>query len=127
MRATGGQTTIYTADLGAAQAFYEALGLEQSFRYPADGQASHVELRAGDYVLALATEAAARADHGLDPHPGGGGIEIVLWVNDTDAAYALAINNGARALSAPKIWLDRLRVAWVYDLDGNPLNFVQNL
>ncbi|MCO5229464.1 MAG: VOC family protein [Thermomicrobiales bacterium] len=126
MKVVNGQNTIYANDLPAAMRFYTALGLEESFRYPSSGDIQHIELRAGHFTLGIATVAAARDEHGLDPHPGGGGIEIVLWVDDTDGLYTCALELGAEPISSPRDFLQHLRVAWVKDLDGNPLQFVQD-
>lgn len=126
VKAVGGQNTIYTNNLPAAMRFYTAFGLEESFRYPPTGDIQHVELRAGHFTLGIAPVAAAHEEHGLDPHPGGGGIEIVLWVDNTDGLYARAIELGAESISPPRDFLEHLRVAWVKDLDGNPLQFTQD-
>lgn len=126
MKVIGGQNTIYSQDLPAAMRFYAELGLRESFRFPATGDVQHVELRAGEFTLGIATVAAARDEHGLNPHPGGGGIEIVLWVDDTDGLYTRAIELGAESISTPRYFLEHLRVAWVKDLDGNPLQLVQD-
>lgn len=126
MKAVGGQNTIYSNDLPAAMRFYAELGLEESFRYPSNGDIQHVELGAGHFILGIATVAAARDEHGLNPRPGGGGIEIVLWVDDTDGLYTRALELGAESISAPREFLEHLRVAWVKDLDGNPLQLAQD-
>ena len=43
-----------------------------------------------------------------------------------DAAFARLTAAGGRALSEPHDWLDgTLRVAWVADLDGNPVELVE--
>lgn len=67
------------------------------------------------------------ADHGLelDLSKPGRGMEIVLWTDDTDAAFTTLVAGGARVLSEPHDWLGRLRVAWVADPDGNPIELVE--
>ena len=69
------------------------------------------------------------SDHGLDldlSKPGRG-MEVVVWTDDADAAFARLTAAGGRALSEPHDWLDgRLRVAWVADLDGNPIELVES-
>jgi lactoylglutathione lyase len=47
---------LYTADAERAVAFYrDLLGGTQTFRYPGDGPAAHVELRLGDVLRAEAS------------------------------------------------------------------------
>jgi catechol 2,3-dioxygenase-like lactoylglutathione lyase family enzyme len=53
-------------------------------------------------------------------------MEIALWTDDVDAAFADLVDAGARALSAPHDWLGgTLRVAWVADPDDNPVELVE--
>jgi catechol 2,3-dioxygenase-like lactoylglutathione lyase family enzyme len=54
-------------------------------------------------------------------------MELVLWTDDTDAAFARLVAAGARALSEPHDWLDgSLRLAWVADPDNNPIELAQH-
>ena len=117
---------LYSRDLPRAVAFYSSLGFVESFRTPATGEPSHVQLRLDGFSLGIATVAAARADHGLDPRGKGRWIEIVLWTDDTDAALAELAANGAPILSPPHDFLGgKLRAAWIADPDGNPVQLVQ--
>ncbi|MEU7946200.1 VOC family protein [Micromonospora taraxaci] len=52
---------------------------------------------------------------------------MILWTDDTAAAYAELTANGVPALAPPHRWLDRLLIAWVADPDGNPIQIVQQL
>jgi hypothetical protein len=52
---------------------------------------------------------------------------VILWTDDTTAAYEELTNNGVRGLAAPHRWLGRLLIAWVADPDGNPIQIVQPL
>ena len=107
-------------------AFYTALGFVETFRTPAAGEPSHVQLALDGFTLGIATIAAARDHHGLDPRGEGRWIEIVLWTDDTDAAVAALVGNGAPLLSPPHDFLGgRRRAAWVADPDGNPIQLVQ--
>ena len=72
--------------------------------------------------MGIATVNAAMADHGLQPQFNGRAIEIVLWTDDTDRAFADLAAAGSRVLSPPHDFLDDLRVAWVTDPDDNPIN-----
>lgn len=119
------QVTLYSRDLPRAQAFYEGLGFVESFRYPAQGRTRHVELVLDSFNLGIATVEAAREDHGLELAFDGQGMELVFWNDDTDGLVERLVAAGARVLSEPHDWLDDLRIAWVADLDGNPIQLVQ--
>lgn len=115
------QITVYAKDIRRSMAFYLGLGFAEAFRYAPHGEPVHVELVLDGFRLGIADVAAARADHGLDPNLDGQAVEVVLWCTDTDAAFAKLTGEGAPALSAPHDWLDDLRLAWVADPDGNPV------
>jgi catechol 2,3-dioxygenase-like lactoylglutathione lyase family enzyme len=117
---------LYSRDLPRAVAFYSELGFVETFRTPASGEPSHVQLKLDGFTLGIATIEAARAHHGLRPEGEGRWIEIVLWTDDTDAAVNALVAKGAPLLSPPHDFLDgRLRAAWVADPDGNPIQLVQ--
>ena len=103
------------------------MGFEETFRTPREGPPIHVELRLDGFTIGIAAVTSAVVDHGLDLdlNRPGRGMEIVLWTADTDAAFARLVAAGARSLSPPHDWLDTLRVAWVGDPDGNPVELVQ--
>jgi catechol 2,3-dioxygenase-like lactoylglutathione lyase family enzyme len=108
-------------------AFYLAVGFEETFRTPREGAPIHVELNLDGFTLGIAAVTSAAADHGLDldlSKPGRG-MEIALWTDDTDKAFARLVAAGARVLSEPHDWLGNLRVAWVADPDNNPVELVQ--
>jgi uncharacterized glyoxalase superfamily protein PhnB len=80
---------IYTHDVSRLVSFYsQQLGFKQSFRYPASGEALHVELKLDHFTLGIAAVESAVQDHGLCPELGGHPVEIVLWNDDTDGAFA---------------------------------------
>jgi catechol 2,3-dioxygenase-like lactoylglutathione lyase family enzyme len=118
------QITLYSKDIRRALAFWGGLGFAEVFRYAPAGEPVHVELALDGFTLGIADVAAARADHGLDPNLDGQAIEVVLWCTDTDVAYAKLTAAGAPVLSQPHDWLDDLRIAWVADPDGNPIQLV---
>ena len=119
------QINLYSADLPASVAFYVHVGFQETFRTPTDGEPIHVELRLDGFTVGIADVESARRDHGLAVGTDGTGIEIVLWVDDLDAAYADLLAYGAAAMSEPHDWLSNLRIAWVADPDGNPVQLVQ--
>jgi catechol 2,3-dioxygenase-like lactoylglutathione lyase family enzyme len=106
-------------------AFYEGLGFRETFRTPKDGTPDHVEVVHDGFTIGIASVEAARADHGLNPDLGGRPVEIVLWTDDADGDYARLTAAGAPSLSAPHDWLSNLRLAWVADPDGNPIQLAQ--
>jgi catechol 2,3-dioxygenase-like lactoylglutathione lyase family enzyme len=118
------QINLYVEDVLRSVAFYERVGFTETFRTPADGAPIHVELVLDGFKIGVADVRSARADHGLDVSPDGKAIEICLWTDDADAAYAALLDAGATSMSEPHDWLGRLRVAWVADPDGNPIELV---
>lgn len=122
------QVNIYSQDVNRGVEFYRGCGFEETFRTPRDGTPIHVELRLDGFTLGIAAATSVVADHGLDldPRKPGRGMEIALWTDDTDAAFARLVTAGARVLSEPHDWLGgTLRVAWVADPDNNPIQLVQ--
>jgi predicted enzyme related to lactoylglutathione lyase len=124
---TGFQVNLYADDVEPGVAFYAALGFEETYRYAPAGEPLHVELRSGGLTIGIASVGAARDEHGLEVSQEGGAMEIVLWCEDVDAAYAQALAAGATAMREPHDFQeDRLRVGWVMDPLGNPLELVQD-
>jgi predicted enzyme related to lactoylglutathione lyase len=116
---------VYTYDVPRLVAFYESLGFGETFRTPRTGTPVHVEVELDGFTIGIAAVEAARKDHGLEPNLAGRPVEIVLWTQDTDAAYENLLQRGVPSLSAPHDFLDRLRLAWVADPDGNPIQLAQ--
>jgi predicted enzyme related to lactoylglutathione lyase len=50
---------------------------------------------------------------------------VILWTDDVDAAFEELTANGVQALAPPGEWLGRLRIAWIADPDGHPVQLVQ--
>ena len=119
------QINLYSRDLPKSVAFYRELGFVETFRTPAEGTPIHVELALDGFTIGIADAASASADHGLQPGQGGRSMEIVLWTDDTDGAFARLTAAGSRTLSPPHDWLADLRIAWVTDPDDNPIQLVQ--
>jgi glyoxylase I family protein len=121
------QVILFSEDVARAAAFYAGLGFTETFRVPVGGEPIHVDLALDGYKIGIASVASTRDDHGLDPVPNGQRAAVILWTDDTAAAYAKLIAAGAPALAAPHTWLDRLLIAWTADPDGNPIQIVQPL
>lgn len=94
------QINLYSRDLHRAAAFYSKLGFVETFRTPAAGEASHIELKLDSFTLGIATIEAARDHHGLEPG-NGRGIEIVLWTDDIDVALGELAAAGRAARAGP--------------------------
>ena len=117
---------LYSRDLVRTVAFYSELGFLETFRTPASGEPTHIQLKLDGFSLGIATIEAAREHHGLCPEGEGRWIEIVLWTDDVDAAVNGLVAKGAPLLSPAHDFLDgRLRAAWIADPDGNPIQLVQ--
>jgi catechol 2,3-dioxygenase-like lactoylglutathione lyase family enzyme len=123
------QVNIYSDDVVRSVEFYRGFGFEETFRTPRDGDPIHVELELDGFKVGIAALTSAVADHGLvlDLSKPGRGMEILLWTDDTDAAFGRLKAAGARVLSEPHDWLGTLRVAWVADPDDNPIELAQRL
>lgn len=119
------QVILFSEDLPRAVAFYTGLGFTETFRTPADGEPIHVDLVLDGYKIGISSGASTRDDHGLDPITEGQRAAVILWTDDTAAAYEELVARGAPALAPPHPWLDRLLIAWTADPDGNPIQLVQ--
>jgi len=121
------QINIYSHDVMRLVKFYEGIGFRESFRSPRNGEPDHIELALDQVKIGIASVAAATRDHALSPNLSGHSMEIVLWNDDTDAAYARLVAAGSPPLSPPHDFLGFLRVAWVADPDGNPIQLVHRV
>jgi hypothetical protein len=111
----------------AACTTYTRLGFTETFRVPTDSEPIHVDLVLDGYKIGIASVTSTREDHGLDPIAEGQRAAVILWTDDTTAAYADLVGSGAPALASPHVWLGRLLIAWTADPDGNPVQIVQSL
>jgi glyoxylase I family protein len=121
------QVVLFSENPERAAAFYSNLGFTETFRVPTEGEPIHVDLTLDGYKIGIASVASTREDHGLDPVPKGQRAAVILWTDDAAAAFATLTANGVPGLVAPHEWLGRLRLAWVSDPDGNPIQIVQSL
>jgi uncharacterized glyoxalase superfamily protein PhnB len=106
--------------------FYKDLGFEETYRFPADGAAEHVEVRTIGLTLGISSATAARDHHDLNVTGGGNAVQVCLWCHDVDATFDRMLEAGARAVREPRDFQDgRLRNGWVLDPGNNLLQVVQ--
>ncbi|HEX6445592.1 MAG TPA: VOC family protein [Streptosporangiales bacterium] len=121
------QVILFVADCERAAAFYGRFGFRETFRTSASAPVK-VELALGGFGLGLALPEPAAASHGIKPVDSGHRACITLWTDDVDAAYRIALDAGGVEHAPPHPFLDgRLRVAFVEDPDGHPVQFVQRV
>jgi catechol 2,3-dioxygenase-like lactoylglutathione lyase family enzyme len=119
------QMIYVSSDPERLLAFYVSLGFEPGFRTPAEGPADHADVVLDGFRLGLVRADAATRDHGLEPDAAPGGAQIVLWTDDVDAEHARLTAAGAPTLSAPHDFRSALRVCWIADPDGHPVQLAQ--
>ena len=102
---------LYSHDVTRLVRFYASLGFRETFRTPEEGIPDHVEVALDGLTIGVASVDAAIAHHGLSPNLDGRPVEIVLWTDDTDRAYARLTAAGAPSLSPPHDFLADLRAA----------------
>ncbi len=119
------QINLYVSDVEASVRFYtELFGFTETFRTPASGTPSHVEVRLGSFTLGIASFDAARNHHGVDAGTGPSRAEIALWTDDVDAVYADLVAQGVKSITPPHDFIGRLRAAWLADPDDTPIQIV---
>jgi catechol 2,3-dioxygenase-like lactoylglutathione lyase family enzyme len=116
---------LFVADCEAAARFYARFGFVETFR-TRETPPVEIEMSLDGFGLAFALPGPAAASHGITPVTTGHRACITLWTDDVEAAYAMALEAGAADHRGPHSFLDgRLRVAFVEDLDGHPVQLVQ--
>ncbi|MCC3291559.1 glyoxalase/bleomycin resistance/extradiol dioxygenase family protein [Arthrobacter sp. zg-Y1110] len=121
------QVILFVADVARAARFYAALGFNEEFSATGAGTAPvKMEMALEGFELGLALPGPAAEAHGLTPVTAGHRACLTLWTDDVTAAYTAALDAGAKDLQGPHPFLDgRLRVAFVEDFDGHPIQFVE--
>ena len=110
---------LYVADVEASAAFYrDLLGGTETFRLPAAGPATHVEIRVGDVVLAVSSRDEVVPQGLPEPSPGHP-LELVVWCDSADEAVAGLRAAGVPVLVEPAVHVSGHRRAYVADPDGN--------
>lgn len=119
------QVILFSADVERATAFYRGFGFAEVFRTPTEGAPIHVDLELDGMRFGIASIASTRDDHGLSPVESGQRAAVILWCDDVDAALAETEARGVPTLAGPESWLEHLRIAWIADPDGHPVQLVQ--
>jgi uncharacterized glyoxalase superfamily protein PhnB len=88
--------------------FYETLGFEQTYAFPAEGPPAFVTLERDGSTLGLATRDAADSDK----------LSYWVYVDDVDSTFGLLTAAGAPAVAEPRTEPWGERVASVRDPDG---------
>jgi len=119
MTVASAMPNLYSADVERAVAFYrDLLGGTQTFRTPAEGPATHVELRLGDVIIALSSRDAV-AGQGLPEPTAGHPMELVVGCDSTDDLVSALRAAGVPILVEPHNHVSGHRRAYVADPDGN--------
>lgn len=121
------QVILISENVPRAVDFYTQLGFTEVFRVPTEGEPIHVDLILDGYRLGIASATSTRDDHGLNPITEGQRAAVIVWTDDTVAAYNKLVASGVPSLVPPREWLGRLLIAWIADPDGNPIQIVQPL
>ena len=125
---TAGLVNLYTRDMEAGLHFYrDLLGFTETFRTPAEGVPSHVELLLTGFTVGLGTVEAARRVHGVEAVPGSPAMVSVVWADDVDAAGADLMAAGVPVLQSPYNTGSNNRNALLRDPDGNLVEIVAKL
>lgn len=110
---------LYAADVEASVAFYrDLLGGTETFRTPAAGPATHVELRIGDVTIAVSNRDEVEPQ-GLPEPSGGHPLELVVWCDSADEAVAALRAAGVTVMVEPSEHVSGHRRGYVADPDGN--------
>lgn len=127
MRFTSPQVILFVADCERAATFYASFGFVERFRVPPEHPVK-VEMDLEGFGLGLALPGPAAQSHQIDPVTEGHRAAMTLWTDDVSGAYAHALEAGATAHTEPHGFLQgRLRVAFVEDPDGHPVQLVQRI
>ncbi len=119
MTFTSVMPNLYSTDVDRAVAFYrDLLGGTQTFRTPAEGTPVHVEVRFGDFTIAISSREEV-PKQGLPAPTAGHPLELVLGCESADDAVAVLRAAGVPVLVEPTRHAAGHLRAYVSDPDGN--------
>lgn len=118
---------IHSADIRRAADFYgRVLGLEETYRYPSQGEPEHVEFRVGGATIAVSSGAGLRS-HGMPAATPGHPFELGIKTDNVDAAVAELRAAGVTIIKDPSMSPAGNRFAYVADQDGNWISLYQTV
>lgn len=118
---------IFSSDMAQAIGFYGgALGLRETYRFPASGEPEHVEYEVGETTVAVSS-AAGLASHGMPPATPGHPFEIGLKTDDVDSLVTELRAKGVTILKEPFSIAAGNRVAYIADPDGTWISVYHRL
>jgi len=108
-------------DVERSPAFYGGLlGGVETFRFPEQGEPAFIALTIGESSEIGLGGIAAQPLHGRPQRPASGHrVELCVYVDDVDAVFARAREEGYEAVGDPADMPWGERVAWIADPDGN--------
>lgn len=119
--------TVYSPDMPRALHFYgTVLGLQQTYRFPYEGEPEHVEFRVGSMTIAVSSPAGL-ASHGMPPPTPGHSFEIGLKTDDVDSLIAELRGKGVTILREPFSSPAGNRTAYFADPDGTWISVYHRL
>lgn len=118
---------LYVADIDRALALYrDGFGMTETYRFPRDGAAEHVELKLGPATLGLSS-AAGLVRHGMPPATRGQPFELAIGCDDVDADLPRLRAAGAWVTKEPYDTAAGNRIAYLEDADGNRLSIYSRI
>ena len=120
-------TQLFVKDVNVSQKFYkENFGFIETFRDKKEGVPDHVELKLGNFLLAVSSISAAENVHGIMVGTGLPKGELVILTDDVDKVYNKLLSKGVTGIQAPHVFRGTLRPSRIFDPDGNYINIVMN-
>lgn len=119
--------TVYSANVDRALHFYGTiLGLQETYRFPREGEPEHVEFSVGSTTIAVSSPAGL-SSHGMPAPTPGHPFEIGLRTDDVDALIAELKVHAVTILREPFSSPAGNRTAYIADPDGNWISIYHNL
>jgi len=124
---TSALVTVYSSDIARALHFYgEILGLEETYRFPREGEPEHVEFLVGSTTVAVSSPAGLES-HGMPPPSPGHPFEIGLRADDVDGLIRDLRAKGVTILKEPFSSPAGNRTAYFADPDGTWISVYHKL
>jgi lactoylglutathione lyase len=110
---------VFATGIRATVAFYEQLGFEPFFQFPAEGEPGYVGMRRGPAELGV-VDASWPAEQYGRPLGSGPRFEMFVYVDDVDEVVT-RLRESAPVLREPADMPWGERIAYVGDPDDNPV------